>query len=61
MRAWRGPHIVDNVLQDGRVYILDKGQKVQFDRPKPHQSRPIEFVTILLDTGEIIVIMDPEP
>ena len=27
MRAWRGPHMVARVLQKGRVYILDTGQK----------------------------------
>ena len=30
MRAWRGPHKIARVLQDGRVYILDTGQKVHF-------------------------------
>ena len=23
IRAWRGPHMVTNVLQDGRLYVLD--------------------------------------
>ena len=31
MRAWRGPHRVVHTLQDGRVYILDTGQKVHFE------------------------------
>ena len=36
MRAWRGPHRVVHTLQDGRVYILDTGQKVHFERLKAH-------------------------
>ena len=32
MRAWRGPHKVARVLLEGRVYILDTGQKVHFER-----------------------------
>ena len=40
MRAWRGPHKVVHVLQDGRVYILDSGQKVHFERLKHHHGGP---------------------
>ena len=29
MRAWRGPHRIVHTLQDGRVHILDAGQKVK--------------------------------
>ena len=47
MRAWRGRHRVVHTLQDGRVYILDTGQKVHFERLKPHYSRPLEFVAPL--------------
>ena len=36
MRAWRGPDKVVQVFQDGRVYVLDTGQKVHFERLKPH-------------------------
>ena len=61
MRAWRGPQKVVHVLQDGRVYILNTGQQVHFERLKPHRSRPTEFVTAPLDSGEIVVIMDPNP
>ena len=43
MRAWRGSHRVAHVLQDGRAYNLDTGQKVHFERLKPHQSSPTEF------------------
>ena len=61
MRAWRGLHRVAHVLQKGRVFILDTGQKVHFEHPKPHQSGPNEITTAPLDTGEISVVMDPEP
>ena len=44
-----------HTLQDGRVYILDTGQKVHFERLKPHNSGPLEFVATPLDNG------DPEP
>ena len=27
LRAWRGPHKVTDMLQDGRLYVLDTGQK----------------------------------
>ena len=42
MRAWRGPHKVAQVLLEGRVYILDTGQKVHFERVKPQHSGPTE-------------------
>ena len=61
MRAWRGPHRVVHTLQVGRVYILDTGQKVHFERLKPHSSGPLEFVATPLDTGDIAIVMDPEP
>ena len=60
MCTWRGTHRVAHVLPDGRVYILDPGRKVHFERFKPHQRRPTEFTTTTLDTGEIAVVMDPE-
>ena len=40
MCAWRGLHRIVHTLQDGRVYILDTGQKVHFERLKPHNSGP---------------------
>ena len=61
MRAWRGPHQVVHTLQDGRMYILDTGQKVHFERLKPHNSSPTDYAASPLDTGERAVIMDPEP
>ena len=61
MRAWCGPHCVVHILQNGRVYISDTGQKMHFKRLKLHQSCPTEFASTPLDTGEIAVIMDPEP
>ena len=50
MRAWRGPHKVVHVFQDGRVYVLDTGQKVHFERLEPHQSGPLEFATATCGT-----------
>ena len=50
-----------HTLQDGRVNILDTGQKILFERLKPHNSSPHEFVATPLDTGDVAVVMDPEP
>ena len=61
MRAWRGPHKVVQVFQEGRVYVLDTGQKVHFERLKPHHSGPLELATAQVDSGEIVVLMDPDP
>ena len=61
MRAWRGPHKVVQVFQDGRVYVLDTGQKVHFERLKPHHSGPLELAAAQSDSGEVVVLMDPEP
>ena len=61
MRAWRGPHKVVQVFQDGRVYVLDTGQKVHFERLKPHHSGPLELAAAHVDSGEVVVLMDPEP
>ena len=61
MRAWRGPHKVVQVFQEGRVYVLDTGQKVHFERLKPHHSGPLELATAQADSGEIVVLMDPDP
>ena len=61
MRAWRGPHKVARVLQEGRVYILDTGQKVHFERLKPHHGGPTEWAAIPAHNGEVAIIMDPDP
>ena len=61
MRAWRGPHKIVQVFQDGRVYVLDTGQNVHFERLKPHLSGPLELATAQADSGEIVVLMDPDP
>ena len=61
MRAWRGPHKVVQVFQDGRVYVLDTGQKVHFERLKPHHSSPLELAAAHADSSEVVVLMDPEP
>ena len=61
MRAWRGSHKIVQVFQDGRVYVLDTGQKLHFERLKSYQSGPLEFATAQTDGGDIEVLMDPEP
>ena len=61
MRAWRGPHKVVQVFQDGRVYVLDTGQKGHFECLKPHNSGPLELAAAHADSGEVAVLMDPEP
>ena len=59
--AWRGPRTIARGLQAGRVYVLDTGQKVNFERLKLHLSGPIEWATIPTHKGDVAVIMDPEP
>ena len=61
MRAWRGPHKVVQVFQEGRVCVLDTGQKVHFERLKPHHSGPLELAAAQADSGEIVVLVDPDP
>ena len=41
--------------------MLDTGQKVHFERLKPHHSGPLELATAQADSGEIVVLMDPDP
>ena len=60
MRAWRGPHKVARVLQEGRVYILDTGQKRHFERLKPHHNGPTEWAAVPAHNGEVAIIMDPD-
>ena len=45
IRAWRGPHKVTDVLQDGRLYVLDKGQKVHYERLKKHVPAHWDWTT----------------
>ena len=45
IRAWRGPHKVTDVLQGGHLYVLDTGQKVQYERLKKHVSAPWDWAT----------------
>ena len=61
MRAWRGPHKIARVLQEGRVYILVTGQKVHFERLKPHHGGPTEWAAVPAHNGEVAIIMDPDP
>ena len=61
LRAWRGPHKVTDVLQDGRLYVLDTGQKVHFERLKKHVPAPWEWAAhqpFGLDQN-IAIIADP--
>ena len=60
-KAWHGPHKVVHVLQDSCVYILDSGQKVHFERLKLHHGGSTEFVAFSAGSGEVVVVMDPEP
>ena len=43
IRAWRGPHKITDVLQDGRLYVLDTGQKIHFERSKKHVPAPWDW------------------
>ena len=45
LRAWHGPHKVTDVLQDGRLYVLDTGQKVHFERLEKHVPAPWDWAT----------------
>ena len=60
-REWCGAHKIVYVLQEGCVYVVDTGQKVNFERLKPHQSSPLEPAAVPTDGGDIVVLMDPEP
>ena len=37
------------------------GPKVHFERLKPHHSGPLELAAAPADSGEVVVLMDPEP
>ena len=43
LRAWRGPHKITDVLQDGRLFVLDTGQKVHFERLKRYVPAPWDW------------------
>ena len=61
IRAWRGPHKVTSVLQDGRLYVLDTGQKVHYERLKKHVPAPWDWTTYQpfgLDQN-VAIIADP--
>ena len=61
LRAWRGPHKVTDVLQDGRLYVLDTGQKVHFERLKKHVPAPWDWAAhqpFGLDQN-VAIIADP--
>ena len=60
-RAQRGPHKVTDVLQDGRLYVLDTGQKVHFERLKRHVHAPWDWAAhkpFGLDQN-VAIIADP--
>ena len=61
IRAWRGPHKVTDVLQDGRLYVLHTGQKVHYERLKKHVPAPWDWAThqpFGLDQN-VAIITDP--
>ena len=61
LRAWRGPHKVTDVLQDGRLYVLDTGQRVHFERLKKHVPAPWDWAAhqpFGLDQN-VAIIADP--
>ena len=61
IRAWRGPHKVTDVLQDGRLFVLDTGQKVHYERLKRHVPAPWDWAAhqpFGLDQN-VAIIADP--
>ena len=50
-----------HVLQDGRVYLLNSGQKVHFERLKPHHGGPTEFVALPAGSAGVVIVMDTKP
>ena len=59
LRAWRGPHKVTDVLQVGRLYVLDTCQN--FERLKKHVPAPWDWVAhqpFGLDQN-VAIIADP--
>ena len=61
LRAWRGPHKLTDVLQDGRLDALDTGQKVHFERLKKHVPAPWDWAAhqpFGLDQ-KVAIIADP--
>ena len=59
--VWRGPHKVTDVLQDGRLDVLDTGQMVHFERLKKHVPAPWNWTThkpFGLDQN-VAIIADP--
>ena len=57
LRGWRGPYKVTSVLQDGRVYVLDTGQKVHYERLKRHVSAPWEWTTDPTPDRDVAIIV----
>ena len=43
LRAWRGPYKITDVLPDGRLDVLDTGQKVHFERLKKLVPAPWDW------------------
>ena len=43
LRAWRGRHKVTDVLQDGRLYVVNTGQKVHSEGLKKHVPAPWDW------------------
>ena len=45
-RAWKGPHKIKEVHQEGRWYVLDNGMKANFERLKPWNPDLIEILPV---------------
>ena len=45
-RAWKGPHRIKEVHQEGRWYVLDTGMKANFERLKPWNPDLIEILPV---------------
>ena len=44
--AWKGPHRIKEVHQEGRWYVLDTGMKANFERLKPWNPDLIEILPV---------------
>ena len=61
LSALGGPHKITDVLQDGRLYVLDTGRKVYFERLKRHVPAPWDWAAhqpFGLDQN-VAIIADP--
>ena len=61
IRAWRRPHKITDVLQDGRLYVLNTGQKLHLERLKKRVPAPWNWATHQLFglDQNVAIIADP--